>query len=181
MLKCPWAYLSPEMEAYHDKEWGKPLYDERALFELLCLEQLQAGLSWQTVLKKRPAFKEALANFEVAKLANFDEGDLAQLLANPALIRNRRKLEAILANARLIYDQQLSLAKLCWAYVDEKPLINHWQSSEQVPAQTDLASQMAKDLKRLGFKFVGPTTIYSFMQASGMVNDHLESCPCKEA
>ena len=179
MLKCPWAYLSLEMEKYHDMEWGKPLYDERALFELLCLEQMQAGLSWQIVLKKRTAFKEALANFEVARLAKFEDKDIELLLANPGIIRNRRKLAAIITNAKVILDNNFSLGNFCWNYVDGKPIINHWTNIEEVPAQTELAKSIARDLKKLGFNFVGPTTIYSFLQASGIVNDHLESCPCK--
>ncbi|MCP0887668.1 DNA-3-methyladenine glycosylase I [Ligilactobacillus sp. WILCCON 0076] len=179
MNKCNWCYASKELELYHDNEWGKPVYDEREIFELLSLELMQAGLSWQTVLRKRDAFRIAFYDFKIEKIASFDEKKIEELVHNSGIIRNRQKIEAIINNARILNQKDISLKKLLWKYVDETPILNQWESIEQVPAQTKLSRQMARDFKKLGFKFVGPTIMYSFMQATGLVNDHIIGCPCK--
>lgn len=182
-MQCAWAYdVSQEMQAYHADEWGKPQYDEQKLFEILALEIFQAGLSWQTVLHKRAAFRQVFFNFEIAKVAALDSRDVEQLIANPQIIRNRRKIQAVIDNARLLvrlHANKHSLSELIWNYVDYRPIINQWQHPDEIPGQTPLAKQIATDLKKLGFSFIGPTIIYSFLQASGVVNDHLVGCPNK--
>ncbi|WP_282709117.1 DNA-3-methyladenine glycosylase I [Ligilactobacillus sp. Marseille-Q7487] len=182
-MQCAWIYdTTPEMKAYHDDEWGKEKHDDCQLFEFLALEILQAGLSWQIVLAKRPALRTAFANFDVQKVAQMDEMQIQELLNNPNIIRNRRKIEAIINNAKLVVKlkrQGHSLDELVWNYVDYQPLNNHWKYPEEIPNQTKLSSQIAKDFKKLGFSFLGPTIVYSFLQAVGVVNDHLEGCSCK--
>ncbi|MCX7896619.1 MAG: DNA-3-methyladenine glycosylase I [Rhodocyclaceae bacterium] len=165
---------------YHDEEWGRACHDERRLFELLLLEGMQAGLSWLTVLEKRPALAHALCAFDAQRLARLGENDLERLLANPAIIRNRRKLTAAIDNARAylrLREQGRTLHALLWESVGGRPLINHWRCHEEIPATTPLAEKLSRRLQQLGFRFVGATIVYSLMQAAGMVNDHLLACP----
>lgn len=170
---------SPIYIEYHDHEWGRPVHDDQKLFEMLILEGAQAGLSWITVLKKRESYREAFDNFDPAKVALYDEMKTAQLMENPGIIRNRLKINAAVINAKLFLEIQKkhgSFDKFIWAYVDNKPVVGHWESFEDMPLTTPISDQISKDLKKMGFKFVGSTIIYSFMQAVGMVNDHLKSC-----
>lgn len=183
MTECSWAIgTSEQMRQYHANEWGKETHDERLLFELFSLEMMQAGLSWQTVLNKRAAFQADFCNFEPQQVAALTTADLAKIATDPRVIRNSQKISAIHQNAQLVVkleQQGKSLDALLWDYVDGKPVVNHWRHPEEVPAQTILSRQIAKDLRRLGFKFVGPTIIYSLLQATGIVNDHLELCSAK--
>jgi DNA-3-methyladenine glycosylase I len=178
-IRCPWALHHPLETLYHDQEWGVPLYDDNKLFEFLILEGAQAGLSWLTVLKKREEYRKAFQGFDPAKVARFNAGKIEGLMNNPGLIRNRRKLESAEANARaflLIQEEFGSFSNYIWRFVDHKPVQNAWSKIEQVPAQTAQSQAMSKELKKRGFNFVGPTICYAFMQATGMVNDHLTSC-----
>lgn len=177
--RCSWAGDLPIYIEYHDKEWGRPVHDDNRLFEMLILEGMQAGLSWITVLKKRKAFREAFDNFDPKKVALYDEAKMQELLANAGIIRNRLKVAAAVTNAKAFLEIQKkhgSFDKFIWAYVDHNPIRNHWEKMEQIPASTALSDQISKDLKKLGFKFVGSTIIYAFMQAIGMVNDHVTNC-----
>lgn len=164
---------------YHDNEWGRPVHDDRKLFEMLILEGAQAGLSWITVLKKREAYRAAFDNFDPAKVALYDDAKVAELLANEGIIRNRLKVGAAIINARLYLDiqkQHGSFDKFIWGYVGCQPVVGYWERAEDMPVTTPISDQISKDLKKMGFKFVGSTIIYSFMQAAGMVNDHLKGC-----
>ena len=164
---------------YHDNEWGRPVHDDNKLFEMLILEGAQAGLSWETVLKKREAYREAFDGFDPQKVALYDETKIAELMANAGIIRNRLKINAAVINAKLfleIAEQHGSFDIFIWAYVDNKPIVGHWASFEDMPLTTLISDKISKDLKKMGFKFVGSTIIYSFMQAVGMVNDHLKPC-----
>ena len=164
---------------YHDYEWGRPVHDDNKLFEMLILEGAQAGLSWITVLKKREAYREAFDGFEPKKVALYGDEKIAELLANEGIIRNRLKINAAILNAKLfleIVDKHGSFDKFIWEYVDFTPIVGRWKSFEDMPATTEISDRISRDLKKLGFKFVGSTIIYSFMQAVGMVNDHLASC-----
>ncbi len=179
MDRCPWCTSHPLYLDYHDTEWGVPLHDDRGLFEFLILEAFQAGLSWLTILKKREHFRTAFAGFDPRIVARFDDRDIARLMADTGIVRNRRKIEAAVANARAYLEIQAehgSFDGYIWNFVDGRPIINHWQELAQVPAQTDLAGRISRELKHRGFSFVGPTIVYSHMQATGMVNDHLVSC-----
>jgi len=170
---------SPIYIDYHDNEWGRPVHDDRKLFEMLILEGAQAGLSWITVLKKRKAYREAFDGFYPAKVALYDDAKIAELLANEGIIRNRLKINAAIANAKLFLEiqrQHGSFDQFIWGYVNYKPIVGHWEKFEDMPITTPISDQISKDLKKMGFKFVGSTIIYSFMQAVGMVNDHLKSC-----
>lgn len=170
---------SPIYIDYHDNEWGRPVHDDRKLFEMLILEGAQAGLSWITVLKKREAYRAAFDGFDPAKVARYDDAKFAALLANEGIIRNRLKINAAIVNARLfleIQKQYGSFDKFIWAYVDNKPIVGHWEKFQDMPITTPVSDTISKDLKKMGFKFVGSTIIYSFMQAVGMVNDHLKAC-----
>lgn len=178
-LRCPWPTKEPDI-AYHDTEWGVPLHDDRALFELLILEGAQAGLSWSTVLKKRESYRAAFDRFDARKIARYDERKVAALLANPGIIRNRLKVAATIRNAAAFLDVQKefgSFDAFLWAFVGGRPLVNHRRSMSDVPARTPESDAMSKDLLRRGFKFVGTTICYAFMQAGGLVNDHLVTCP----
>jgi len=169
---------------YHDNYWGKPVHDDRELFEMLILEGAQAGLSWETVLKKREAYREAFDNFDPRKVALYDDEKRAELLANAGIIRNRLKINAAIVNAKLFLDiveEYGSFEKFIWAYVDYTPIVGRWEKFEDVPITTPISDKISKDLKKRGFKFVGSTIIYSFMQAVGMVNDHLAKCCVWEA
>lgn len=164
---------------YHDNEWGRPVHDDRKLFEMLILEGAQAGLSWITVLKKREAYRAAFDNFDPAKVTLYGDAKIAELLANEEIIRNRLKITAAITNATLFLELQKqhgSFDQFIWGYVDNKPIVGHWERAGDMPVATAISDRISKDLKKLGFKFVGSTIIYSFMQAVGMVNDHLKGC-----
>jgi DNA-3-methyladenine glycosylase I len=164
---------------YHDNEWGVPSYDPRRLFEMLILEGAQAGLSWLTILRKREGYRRAMHNFDVQRIAHYDDADVARLLADPGIVRNRLKVASTIDNARAVLELEAGegLTRLLWSFVDGEPIQNRWRSLEQVPVSTPVSDAMSKELKRRGFRFVGTTTCYAFMQAVGMVNDHLLSCP----
>ncbi|WP_460031432.1 DNA-3-methyladenine glycosylase I [Megalodesulfovibrio paquesii] len=177
--RCGWCLKSPEELAYHDAEWGLPLHDDRAIFEFLVLESFQAGLSWLTILRKREQFRRAFAGFDPEQVARFGEADQARLLADPGIVRHRQKIAAAIRNARAFLALQAergSVAAYFWNFVDGRPVVNRWQELGQIPAKTPLADAVAKDLKARGFAFLGPTTVYAHLQATGVVNDHLESC-----
>lgn len=177
--RCPWCGTDDLYVAYHDTEWGVPCHDERTLFEFLVLEGAQAGLSWITILRKRENYRRAFDNFDAAKIARYDDADVARLLADAGIVRNRLKIAASISNARAtleLYERGKTLNQLLWQFVDGRPRINHWLIMAEVPAITPEAEVLSKELKRLGFRFIGPTVIYALMQATGMVNDHLVSC-----
>ena len=179
MHRCSWAGTDPVYVDYHDREWGVPMHDERTLFEMLILDGAQAGLSWITILKKRDNYRAAFDNFDAAKMARYSERKVQALLKNPGIVRNRLKVGAAIQNARMLLklqEQEGSLAEYLWRYVDGKPVINAWRSIKEIPARTPLSDTISKDLSRRGFKFVGPTICYAFMQAMGMVNDHTIDC-----
>lgn len=177
--RCAWTTTDPLYLEYHDVEWGTPSYDDRHLFEMLVLESMQSGLSWITVLRKREAFRSAFKNFEIESVARFNEKKIEQLLANPGIIRNRAKIVAAIENAKAtlkVLKSSDSLAAFLWESVGGQPRQNRWKSGADIPAQTEQSQELAKRLKAHGFKFLGPTTCYAFMQAVGMVNDHLVTC-----
>ena len=180
IARCPWAEASPRSIAYHDLEWGVPVHDDRVFFEFLVLEGAQAGLSWSTILDKRDGYREAFAGFDPARVARFDAKRIAKLIANPAIVRNRLKVESCVSNARAFLELQRecgSFDRYVWAFVGGRPIRNRWRSLREVPARTELSDALSRDLKRRGFRFVGSTIMYAFMQATGLVNDHLVSCP----
>jgi DNA-3-methyladenine glycosylase I len=177
--RCSWANTNPVMVEYHDTEWGVPLHDERKLFEFLILEGVQAGLSWNTVLQKRANYREVFSNFEVEKLINFTASDVDRLLLNPGIVRNRLKIEATIINAKKFIDVQRefdSFDKYIWGFVNSTPIKNNFKSLSEIPPYTLQSDVLSKDLQKRGFKFVGSTICYAFMQAIGMVNDHLSDC-----
>ncbi|MCL2326634.1 MAG: DNA-3-methyladenine glycosylase I [Proteobacteria bacterium] len=177
-VRCAWAN-SPIYLDYHDNEWGRPVHDDIRLFEMLILEGAQAGLSWATVLKKREAYRAVFDGFDPKKVALYDDAKIQALLANEGIIRNRLKVNAAVINARIfleIAEKHGSFDKFIWAYVDFKPVTGHWKTFEDIPLTIPIADKISKDLKKMGFKFVGTTIIYSFMQAVGMVNDHTTDC-----
>ena len=180
--RCGWVNLhEPLYVAYHDHEWGLPCHDEHKLFEMLCLEGAQAGLSWITILKKRENYRAAFDDFDPEQIARYDEEKVAALLNNPGIVRNRLKVRAFIRNAQAflrIQAEHGSFDAYIWRFVDGQPLINHRQSLRDIPAQTAEAEAMSKELKKRGFTFVGPTICYAFMQAVGMVNDHTIDCFC---
>jgi DNA-3-methyladenine glycosylase I len=178
--RCPWCGDDPLYVAYHDQEWGVPCHDERALFEFLILEGAQAGLSWITILRKRENYRRAYHGFDAQKIARYGEKDVARLLADAGIVRNRLKVAASIDNARAtleLYEQGGSLDQLLWSFVDGRPRINRWKKMSDIPPITPQAEAMSKELKRRGFRFIGPTVMYAHMQATGMVNDHLVTCP----
>lgn len=176
MIRCAWAPENdPPYLAYHDEEWGVPSHDERHLFELLVLEGAQAGLSWATILHKRDGYRRAFAGFDVEAVARFGPQDVERLLADPGIVRNRLKVESAVANARATISAG-GLDELLWSFVGGAPRVNRWRAPTELPAETDESRAMSKELKRRGFRFVGPTVCYSLMQACGLVNDHLLSC-----
>jgi DNA-3-methyladenine glycosylase I len=184
--RCPWCGSDPVYVAYHDEEWGVPEFDDRALFEKLILDGFQAGLSWITILRKREAFRTAFDGFEPEIIARYDARKLRSLMQDEKIVRNGAKIEASVGNARayLALREHQRFAAYLWDFVDGKPKQNRFRWTEQVPAQTALAEKLSKDLRQKGFKFVGPTIVYAFMQAVGMVNDHLVRChrhqPCMD-
>ena len=176
MKRCAWVPADdPLYVAYHDEEWGVPSHDERHLFEMLVLEGAQAGLSWSTILKKRDGYRRAFANFDVTQVARFREGDVERLMQDAGIVRNRMKIEAAIANARATLEAG-SLDQLVWSFVGGEPIQSAWKTLAEVPAETAESKAMSKELKRRGFRFVGPTICYAFMQACGLVNDHTVDC-----
>ena len=176
--RCSWAKTPIEID-YHDNEWGVPLHDDQKLFEFLILEGAQAGLSWVTILKKRPAYRQAFAGFEIAKVARFRAAKAGSLLRNPGIVRNRLKIASAIRNAKATMAVQKEFGSLdayLWQFVGGKPILNAWKSMEQVPATSEESDSLSKDLKKHGFNFVGSTICYAFMQAVGMVNDHTTDC-----
>ena len=177
--RCSWCGEDPVYVDYHDNEWGVPLHEENQLFEFLILEGAQAGLSWITILKKRDAYRKAYHDFDVEKVARFNSRSVQRLLNNAGIVRNRLKIEASITNARAYLDIQGeygSFAKYIWNYVDGKPIQNKFKTLKQIPASTPLSDTISKDLKKRSFKFVGSTIVYAFMQATGIVNDHVADC-----
>lgn len=181
-IRCPWCGTDPIYVRYHDEEWGKPVHDDQKHFECLTLESAQAGLSWITILRKRDNYRDAYADFDVEAVSLFDETDMERLLNNPGIVRNRRKIEASINNAKRFIEIQQEFGTFdayIWSFVDGETLNNDWIVIEEIPATTELSHRISKDLKRRGFKFLGPTTVYAHLQATGLVNDHLTSCFAK--
>jgi DNA-3-methyladenine glycosylase I len=179
MTRCPWCGTDPLYVKYHDEEWGVPVHDERQHFEFLVLETMQAGLSWFTILRKRENFRKAFSNFDPALVALYDDAKIEELLADPGIIRNRLKVKAAITNAKRFLEVQKefgSFDSYIWSFVDQQPIINHWENLSEIPARTPLSDMISKDLVKRGFKFTGSTIIYAHMQAIGMVDDHLVSC-----
>jgi DNA-3-methyladenine glycosylase I len=178
MNRCPWG-SDPMMIEYHDKEWGTPVHDDQKLFEFLILDCMQAGLSWSTILHKRAAFRRAFDDFDISKVASFDQVRVQSILLDPGIVRNRMKVEAAIVNARCVLKVQEkhgSFDAFLWNFVGGNTINNNWASFEQIPTETEESNEMSRTLKNEGFKFVGPTICYAFMQAVGMVNDHLVEC-----
>jgi DNA-3-methyladenine glycosylase I len=180
--RCPWAGLDPLYVAYHDDEWGKPERDSRALFEKLILDGFQAGLSWITILRKRDAFRAAFAGFDPATIAHFDDRRVHELMQNAGIVRNRAKIEGAVVSARawLEIEEKLGFSAYLWSFVDGAPILNHPKDMADVPTRSPISERLSKDLNARGFKFCGPTIVYAFMQAVGMVNDHLLDCHVRE-
>jgi len=177
--RCAWVGTDLQMKEYHDKEWGTPIHDDRLLFEFLILEGAQAGLSWSTILRKRENFRNAFDNFDYNKITKYNEQNVEKLMNNEGIIRNKRKIEAAIANARALLKVQKefgSFDKYIWKFVNYKTIDNKFKELSELPSKTEHSEQMSKDLKKRGFKFIGPTICYAFMQAVGMVNDHMIDC-----
>jgi DNA-3-methyladenine glycosylase I len=180
--RCEWADSSEAMRHYHDEEWGVPSHDDRHLFEMLILEGAQAGLSWSTILNKRANYREAFDGFDPPRVAGYDDDRVATLLADPGIVRNRLKVRGTVTNAQAFLrtvDDHGSFASYLWGWVDDAPIINRPRTTADLPARTELSDRVAKDMKKRGFTFVGSTIIYSFLQAVGVVNDHVVTCPSK--
>ncbi|MDW7739687.1 MAG: DNA-3-methyladenine glycosylase I [Bacillota bacterium] len=179
MLRCPWCGDDPLYVKYHDEEWGVPVYSDQRHFEFLVLESAQAGLSWLTILRRREDYRRIYEDFDPFKVARFDDTKIEEMMQDKRIIRNRLKIESSINNARRyleVCDMFGSFSNYLWNFVDGKPLIGHWEDISEIPAQTSLSEQMSRDLKKRGFKFIGPTIIYSHLQATGLINDHLVSC-----
>lgn len=179
VTRCPWVGDDPTMILYHDKEWGVPLHDDRQLFEFLILDCFQAGLSWSIILKKRFNFRRAFSGFNPAKIARYKEDEIKKLLANPGIVRNHSKILATVTNAQKFLEIQrefFSFDKYIWKFVGAKPIVHKFKKVEELPAKTEESDKMSQDLQRRGFKFVGSTICYAFMQAAGLVNDHVVGC-----
>ena len=179
MNRCPWGTADDLYVRYHDKEWGVPVYEDQKQFEFLVLESAQAGLSWHTILKKRENYRAAYDGFDVKKVAKYDEKKIEELMQNAGIIRNHRKIEASINNATIFLEIQKEFGSFCnylWGFVDGKPVGNQWTDVSQIPAKTELSDSISNDLKKRGFKFLGSITIYSHLQATGLVNDHLTYC-----
>ncbi|UTW47959.1 DNA-3-methyladenine glycosylase I [Bacterioplanoides sp. SCSIO 12839] len=188
VIKCQWSTKTELEEAYHDTEWGVPVFDDTLLFELLSLELCQSGLSWHTILKKREGYRNAFEQFNIAKVAIYNDDHIAQLVTDENIVRHKAKITAIINNAAAILKVQQefgSFSGYLWGFVNHQPIVNGWQQESEVPASTPLSDQISKDLKKRGFKFLGSTTVYAFLQAVGIVNDHIQTCfrfkPCCEA
>jgi DNA-3-methyladenine glycosylase I len=178
-VRCPWCGSDPLYVNYHDNEWGVPVRDDQRLFEFLLLETFQAGLSWITILRKRENFNRAFDQFDYTKIAHYDKRKYAELLQDKGIVRNRLKIRAAISNAQAFMatqDEFGSFSSYLWKFVGDEPVVNHWGSIQEVPAKTDLSDKISKDLKRRDFGFVGSTVIYAFLQAVGVVNDHLVTC-----
>ncbi|WP_042477303.1 DNA-3-methyladenine glycosylase I [Bacillus ndiopicus] len=182
MQRCAWVKLDePLYVEYHDNEWGKPIYDDQKLFEMLCLEGAQAGLSWWTILQKREGYREAFDGFDAEKIVHYTDEKLAELKEDTRIVRNKLKIASVVTNAQAylrMQQQYGSFSNYIWQFVNHEPLINHWPTISEVPVTTVVSDKMSKQLKKDGFKFVGSTICYSFMQAVGMVNDHVQDCFC---
>lgn len=179
MDRCKWCQGDALYESYHDNVWGNPVYDDPTLFEFLTLEGAQAGLSWITILRRKGAYYEAFDGYDILKIANYTDEKIEALRQNPGIIRNKLKIRSVVKNAKAFLEIQEefgSFSNFIWSYVDHKPILNAFQTIEEVPAETELSKRISKDLKKRGFSFVGPTIIYAYMQAIGMVNDHVASC-----
>jgi DNA-3-methyladenine glycosylase I len=179
LTRCDWARTDPLLQAYHDREWGVPLHDDRTLFEFLCLEGAQAGLSWRTVLAKRERYRHVFHQFDIARVAAMTDRELATVLLDPGIIRNRLKVSAARDNAIValgVIEEFGSLDGYLWSFVDSRPQLNRWRSAGDVPATSEVSDRMSKAMKKRGFRFVGSTICYAFMQATGMLNDHLTEC-----
>jgi len=179
LTRCAWAGTEPLYVAYHDQEWGVPVHDDRLLFEFLVLESAQAGLSWITILRKRENYRRAFQGFDPERVARWGEAQVQELLGNAGIVRNRRKIESAVLNARAFLRVQEELGAFwpyIWGFVENRPIRNGWRTSCEIPASTPLAEQLSRDMKARGFRFLGPTILYAHMQATGMVNDHLVSC-----
>lgn len=177
--RCSWCGDDPLYVAYHDEEWGVPVHDDRTLFEFLILEGAQAGLSWSTILKKREGYRSAFEGFDAERVARYGEHKIAELLADPGIVRNRLKVGSTVTNAQsflAVQEEFGSFSRYIWDFVDGTPIQNAWRSLAEIPAKTPLAETISKDLKKRGFRFVGPTIVYAHMQATGMVNDHVVDC-----
>ena len=177
--RCPWAASDPLYAAYHDEEWGAPLHDDRRLFEMLVLEGAQAGLSWLTILRRREAYRDAFDRFDPRAVARYGARDVERLLADGGIVRNRRKIDSAVNNARAflaVQEEFGSFDRYVWRFVDGRPIQNAWTKPQEVPARTPVSGTLSKDLRSRGFTFVGPTICYAHMQATGMVNDHLVGC-----
>lgn len=184
MERCPWCGTDPLYVHYHDMVWGRPEYDDLALFEKLCLDGQQAGLSWITILRKQGSYREAYDHFDPEQIVHYDQARIEDLLTNPGIIRNRLKVNSIIKNARgflELREQGIGFSDFLWSFVGGSPIQNRWNRIDQVPVTTPESEAMSAALKRAGFTFVGPTIVYAFMQATGMVNDHLLCCPQHEA
>ncbi len=181
MKRCLWVTKEPLYMEYHDQEWGVPVYEDRKLFEMLCLEGAQAGLSWWTILQKRESYRLAFDHFEAEKIVQYPEEKWQLLKEDPSIVRNKLKIQSVLTNAQVflrIQKEYGSFSHYIWSFVDHKPIINHWKTNYEVPATSEISDVMSKRLKKEGFKFVGSTICYSYMQAVGMVNDHTLECFC---
>ena len=179
MNRCPWGTADELYIHYHDDEWGVPVYDDQKQFEFLVLESAQAGLSWHTILKKRENYRAAYDGFNVQKVAKYNVKKIEELMQNAGIIRNRRKIEASVNNARLFIEIQNEFGSFCnylWGFMNGKPLVNNWSDISQIPAKTELSDRVSKDMKKRGFKFLGSIILYSHLQATGLVNDHLKNC-----
>lgn len=177
--RCAWAVKTDIERAYHDTEWGTPCRDDAGQFEFLVLESAQAGLSWLTILKKREGYRKAFANFDPVKVAAFSEKDVERLMLDEGIVRNRKKIESAISNARIFLDlaaKHGSFSQYIWSFVDGKPIVNAWADMRHVPPASPVSDAMAKEFKRLGFKFLGSTVLYAHMQATGLINDHLLTC-----
>jgi DNA-3-methyladenine glycosylase I len=179
LSRCAWCGTDPLYVTYHDNEWGRPVQDDQRLFEMLTLEGAQAGLSWITILRKREGYRKAFHNFDPERVAAMTQADQLSLLSDDSIVRNRLKIASTVTNARAFLDVQKtvgSFSQWYWKYTEGGTILNAWESMDQIPSSTELSQQISRDLKRLGFRFVGPTIVYAFMQATGMVNDHVTTC-----
>lgn len=182
MTTCAWAMKTAAERAYHDAEWGRPVHDDRLLFEMLILEGAQAGLSWSTILAKRDGYRRAFDHFDARKIAAYTDADRERLMNDVGIVRNRLKINAAIVNAQAylrLCDEEGSLDAWLWQQVDGRPVVNHWTEMKQIPARTELSDRISKALLKRGFKFVGSTIIYAYLQAVGVVNDHLIGCPSR--
>jgi DNA-3-methyladenine glycosylase I len=179
IIRCGWCLGDSDYIEYHDKYWGVPIHDDNILFEMLTLEGAQAGLNWLTILRRKDNYRKSFDNYDLHKIVSYDQTKVNNLLNNPGIIRNKLKINSVLKNAKAtlkMLDDGISLNDYFWSYIDYKPIINQFHTLDEVPAKTELSERISKDLKKRGFSFVGPTIVYAFMQAVGMVNDHLISC-----